>query len=155
MTTAGRAPLFPSFLPCASTACACLSHAASRQALRIAPGRGFALLTAALLVAGCAGGGGTPVEVATADGKQRYSGERSLGRDDRVALTSETGAACGAALHPTEEAETRAPAAYGGVRCDDGRMGVLLFSGTAADGGGTVEGVMNRRKVSGGWGNAA
>jgi hypothetical protein len=113
------------------------------------------LVLVALMLAGCAGGGGVPVSMATSDGKQHYAGERTLGRGDRVALTSDTGAACSGDLHPTEEAATGAAAAYGGVRCEDGRIGILMLSGSPADGGGAVSGVMNRRNVAGGWGSAA
>ncbi len=116
--------------------------------------RHVALALAALALAGCAGER-TAVALATADGSQHYVGERKLGRADAVALTSDSGATCAGELLPTEEVETKAPAAYGGVRCDDGRIGVLLFSGASADGGGAVSGVMNRRQVTGGWGSAA
>jgi hypothetical protein len=116
--------------------------------------RAFALGVAALALAGCAGGR-TAVALATADGSQHYAGERTPGRADAVALTSDSGASCTGELLPTEEVATGTPAAWGGVRCDDGRIGVLLFSGAAADGGGAVSGVMNRRQVSGGWGSAA
>jgi hypothetical protein len=118
--------------------------------------RGVALGAAALLLAGCAGSR-TPVAVAvsTADGSQHYEGRRTLGGTDRVALTSETGATCAADLHETREVETDGPAAFGGVRCDDGRIGMLVFSGAPNEGGGAVNGVMNRRKVSGGWGTSA
>lgn len=109
---------------------------------------------AALLLAGCASQR-AEVVVASADGSRRYTGERTLGRADAVALTSERGAACAGDLHPTEDAATGAPASFAGMRCDDGRIGVLLFSGAPADGGGAVNGVMDRRPVSGGWGSAA
>ena len=93
--------------------------------------------------------------LATADGSQHYEGERTPGRADAVALTSDSGATCAGDLLPTKEAGTGAPASWGGIRCDDGRIGVLLFSGVPADGGGAVSGVMNRRQVTGGWGTAA
>lgn len=123
-------------------------------ARRTGAGRALALGCAALALAGCAGGG-VPVAVATRDGAQHYAGERTVGRASAVALTSDTGATCTGDLQPTTEVETGRPAAYGGVRCDDGRIGILLFSGSPADGGGAVSGVMNRRSVAGGWGTAA
>lgn len=113
-----------------------------------------ALVVAVLFLTGCAGQT-VPVTVATSDGAEHYAGDRSVGRLDHVQLTSDTGARCVGELHPTEEAGTRRPAAYGGVRCEDGRVGVLLFSGTPAEGGGAVSGVMRRRPVEGGWGSAA
>jgi hypothetical protein len=111
----------------------------------------FAVGLGAVLLAGCAGR--TPVVVATADGSQRYEGERARGRPDSVRLTADSGADCAGDLHPTTEAETGEPASYGGVRCDDGRIGVLLFEGGSGAAGGAVSGVMNRRPVSGAWGS--
>lgn len=116
--------------------------------------RTLALALAALALAGCAGQR-TAVALATADGSQHYEGERRLGPADAVALTSDSGATCTGELLPTEEVATGTPAAWGGLRCDDGRIGVLLFSGAVAEGGGAVSGVMNRRQVTGGWGSAA
>jgi hypothetical protein len=110
-----------------------------------------ALGLGALLLAGCASRAG--VVVATTDGSERYVGQRSRGAgSDSVALTSASGADCGGDLVPTTEAGTGRPAAFGGVRCDDGRIGVLLFSEAPDDGGGPVSGVIDRRSVEGRWG---
>jgi hypothetical protein len=113
--------------------------------------RSAALGLGALLLSACASR--TGVVVATADGSERYVGERSRGaRSDSFALTAASGADCGGELVPTTEAETGRPAAFGGVRCDDGRVGVLLFSETPGNGGGPVSGVIDRRGVRGRWG---
>jgi hypothetical protein len=112
----------------------------------------MALGLGALLLSACASR--TGVVVATADGTERYVGERARGAgSDSVALTAASGADCGGDLVPTTEAETGRPAAFGGVRCDDGRVGVLLFSEAPDDGGGPVSGVIDRRSVAGRWGS--
>lgn len=113
-----------------------------------------ALVLLALALAGCAAR--TEVVVATADGAERYEGERARGTGaDRVALTSPEGAACRSDLVPTKETATGGPAAYGGVACEDGEIGMLLFSGAPGGPGGAVSGVMDRRPVSGRWGEGA
>jgi hypothetical protein len=114
--------------------------------------RGLVLAAGALILAGCASR--TGVVVATPDGSQRYVGERSRGAQaDSVALTSVAGTECGADLVPTTEVETGRPAAFGGVRCEDGKIGMLLFSEAPGEGGGgPVSGVIDRRSVAGRWG---
>ena len=124
----------------------------------MAPGLGWrgglALAVAAMAPAGCAvGPRGAPVMVATADGAVRYEGARGGGFGaDKVALTSSAGSDCGGELHPTTETATDLPAAFGGIVCEDGKSGILLFSGSPAASGGAVSGVMDRRSVAGRWG---
>lgn len=104
-----------------------------------------------LALAGCAGGR-TPVSLVTADGTERYVGERTRGHGDAFALTATSGAACEGDLYPTTDNKTGNPAAFGGVACDDGRVGVLLFDGAPSAAGGPVSGVIDRRGVKGSWG---
>lgn len=116
-----------------------------------------ALLAITMLPAACASfQPGARISLATADGSERYTGERSTGfGGDRVALTSPSGSDCAGELHPTVETATMAPAAFGGVVCEDGRSGILLFSGGPDAPGGQVTGVMQSRDVSGFWGQAS
>ena len=109
------------------------------------------LVLGALVLAGCATR--TGVVVATADRSERYVGERSKGAgSDSVSLTSQTGADCAGSLKPTTEAGTHRPAAVGGVKCDDGKSGLLLFSDAKDDLEGRVSGVIDRKPVDGRWG---
>lgn len=109
------------------------------------------LALGALLLAGCATR--TGVVVATEDRAERYVGARSKGAgSDTVSLTSQTGADCGGSLKSTTEAGTRRPAAVGGVKCDDGKSGVLLFSDAKDDLEGRVSGVIDQKPVDGRWG---
>jgi hypothetical protein len=124
-------------------------------AARIGRRGGLALAVAAMLPAGCAvvGPRGAPVAVATSDGAVRYEGARARGFGaDNVTLTASGGGECGGDLHPTTETATGLPAAFGGIVCEDGKSGILLFSGPRAASGGAVSGVMDRRSVSGRWG---
>lgn len=115
--------------------------------------RWLPLAGGALLLAGCAAGGRTGVVVATADGAERYVGERTRSAgSDAFALTAKSGADCEGALYPTNDTTTGEPASFGGVSCDDGRVGVLLFDGAPEAGGGAVSGVIDRRSVKGRWG---
>lgn len=113
--------------------------------------RRLGLVLAGLVLAGCAGGR-AGVVVATADGSERYVGERTRGGEDAFALTARSGAACEGALYPTTDTATGGPASFGGVSCDDGRVGMLLFGGPPAATGGPVSGVIDQRKVTGSWG---
>jgi hypothetical protein len=115
-------------------------------------------LAGAALLAGCAGGARTGVAVATADGTARYEGERMRRAGaDAFALTAtrgpSAGAACEGELYPTTDTTTGQPASFGGVSCDDGRVGMLLFAGERSAGGGAVSGVIDRRSVKGRWGS--
>lgn len=114
----------------------------------------LALLLLVVVLAGCAGSR-APVSLATADGSVRYVGERTRGGGDAFALTASSGAACEGDLYPTTDTTTGMPAAFGGVSCDDGRIGMLLFGGAAAATGGPVSGVIDQRKVGGRWGGRA
>lgn len=115
-------------------------------------GARIGLLLAGLLLAGCAAGRANVV-VATADGAERYVGERTRGGGDAFALTARSGAACEGDLYPTTDTTTGRPASFGGVACDDGRVGMLLFDGTATSAGGPVTGVIDQRRVTGNWGS--
>ncbi|MFT3972764.1 MAG: hypothetical protein QM699_04760 [Amaricoccus sp.] len=112
----------------------------------------LALAGLALVLAGCAVGR-TPVAVATANGAERYVGERTRGGGDAFALTARSGAACEGDLYPTTDTTTGQPASFGGVSCDDGRVGMLLFSGKPSAAGGPVSGVIDQHKVTGSWGS--
>ncbi len=116
--------------------------------------RHVALVLLAMVPAGCAAslGPGAPVSVATADGKQRYEGARARWGADEVRLSASSGTDCSGQLRPTRETETKAPADFGAILCEDGTSGILLFSGGADASGGAVSGVMARRSVSGRWG---
>lgn len=115
--------------------------------MRVASG----LALGALLLAGCAAR--TGVVVATEDRAERYVGERSRGAgSDTVSLTSQAGADCDGRLKPTTEAGTHRPAAVGGIRCDDGTTGLLLFSDAKDDLEGRVSGVIDQKPVDGRWG---
>lgn len=116
--------------------------------------RGLALVAFAVVAAGCSTfTPGAPVVVMTSDNATRYEGERSRRFGDSVSLTSSSGSDCGGDLHPTTETETGRPAAFGGILCEDGASGILLFSGDPASEGGLVSGVMRSRSVSGHWGS--
>lgn len=116
--------------------------------------RGAALAALAAVPAGCSTfTPGAPVVVATSDNATRYEGSRSRRFGDSVSLTSTTGSDCGGDLHPTTETETGRPAAFGGILCEDGVSGILLFSGDPGSDGGLVSGVMRSRPVSGHWGS--
>ncbi|MBB5222077.1 hypothetical protein HNP73_002013 [Amaricoccus macauensis] len=111
----------------------------------------LALVLLAVVLAGCAGSR-MPVNVATADGAERYTGERTRGSRDAFALTAKSGALCEGDLYPTTDTTTGMPAAFGGVSCDDGRIGMLLFGGAPSAAGGSVSGVIDQKKVGGRWG---
>lgn len=111
-------------------------------------------LAAALALSACAVGR-TPINLATADGAQRYTGERTHRGGDAFALTASSGAACEGDLYPTTDNRTGNPASFGGVSCDDGRVGMLLFDGAPSATGGPISGVIDQRAVKGGWGSSA
>lgn len=130
----------------------------SEKVRRMASGwlRGAALAALATVPAGCSTfAPGAPVAVETSDGSERYEGKRSRGPGwDSFALTARSGATCEGDLHPTIDNATGMPAAFGGVSCEDGRVGVLLFGGAPGAEGGDVDGVIDRRPVEGRWGGS-